>query len=170
MPLINSTTLITSLSILHLTIAYYLLTAPAKIAHHNLVILIGASMGLPPPPPSLIPTSTSPALPLAASLLGLLSVSDLAAAALPTEIYAYYFAAQAPVRIFFFFALEGWIYASKPGGALYGVGRGQAVASTGLAFTWGFVELVSWFWVSSPREKMGGGGYGGRDWWVSRSG
>ncbi|MCJ1319475.1 hypothetical protein MMC15_004811 [Xylographa vitiligo] len=147
MPLINSTTLITSLSILHLTIAFYLLTAPTKIVHHNLVVLIGASMGLPPPPTCLLPTTTSPALPLAASLLSLLSISDLAAAALPTEIYSYYFAAQAPVRIIFFFALEGWIYASKPRGALYGEGPGQGAASTGLAFAWGFVELVSWFWI-----------------------
>ncbi|MCJ1416640.1 hypothetical protein MMC32_002978 [Xylographa parallela] len=174
MPLINSTTLIASLSILHLTTAYYLLTAPAKIAHHNLVVLIGASIGLvrrpplrppfhpqptkltppssfhlpqPPPPNSLLPTSTSPALPLAAWLLSLLSISDLAAAALPTEIYSYYFAAQAPVRLIFFFALEGWIYAAKPGGALYGERAGEGAASTGLAFTWGFVELVSWFWI-----------------------
>ncbi|MCJ1286911.1 hypothetical protein MMC26_006257 [Xylographa opegraphella] len=147
MPLITSTTLITSLAILHLTVAYYLLMAPGKIAHHNLVVLIGASMGLPPPPTSLLPTSTSPALPLAASLLSLLSVSDLAAAALPSEIYTYYFAAQAPVRIIFLFALEGCIYASKPGGLLAWAGAEERAPSTGLAFTWGFVELVTWFWI-----------------------
>ncbi|MCJ1391154.1 hypothetical protein MMC18_004016 [Xylographa bjoerkii] len=144
MPLITSTALISSLSILHLTVAYYLLTAPAKVAHHSFVVLIGASMGLPPPTP--LPPST-PTLPLAASLLSLVSISDLAAAALPTEIYSYYFASQAPVRILFFFALEGWIYASKPGGMLYRVGAGGGGASTGLVFTWGFVELVSWFWI-----------------------
>ncbi|MCJ1405035.1 hypothetical protein MMC11_008261 [Xylographa trunciseda] len=149
MPLITSTALISSLSIAHLTVAYYLLTAPTKVAHHSFVVLMSASMGFPPSPSSL--PFTSPALPLAASLLGLLSISDLTAAALPTEIYSYYFASQAPVRILFFFALEGWIYASKPGGALYGAatGAGEEGGSvgTGLVFTWGFVELVSWFWI-----------------------
>jgi len=46
MPLINSPTLIRSFALIHLTTAYYLLTAPARIVNHSFVAILGVSMGL----------------------------------------------------------------------------------------------------------------------------
>ena len=46
MALITATTILTSLSLFHLTLAYYFLTSPSTIADHNLVYIIGEAMGL----------------------------------------------------------------------------------------------------------------------------
>ena len=46
MALITGVTLIRSISVFHLTIAYYLLTAPYQLADQNLVFIFGESMGV----------------------------------------------------------------------------------------------------------------------------
>jgi hypothetical protein len=46
MPLINTLALLSSSSIAHLTLSYYLLTNPAAVAKHSFVAILGASMGL----------------------------------------------------------------------------------------------------------------------------
>ena len=46
MAILSATTILRSLSLLHLTTAYYLLTAPSKIADQNLVFILGAAMDL----------------------------------------------------------------------------------------------------------------------------
>ena len=50
MALISSATIIRSLAIFHLTIAYFLLTSPSKIVDQNLVYILGAAMDLVFPP------------------------------------------------------------------------------------------------------------------------
>ena len=63
-----------------------------------------------------------------------------------------------PSRLLFFFAVTGGSYLGKPG-ALFGAerGTGKLVVGMGgareaccnsLVFTWGFLEMVFWFWVS----------------------
>ena len=46
MALISATTIIRSLAIFHLTIAYFLLTSPSTIVDQNLVYILGAAMDL----------------------------------------------------------------------------------------------------------------------------
>lgn len=46
MAIISATSIIRSLSIFHLTVAYFLLTSPTTIADHNLVFVLGAAMDL----------------------------------------------------------------------------------------------------------------------------
>lgn len=62
------------------------------------------------------------------------------------------------MRLLFFFAVTFYAYAFKPGGVvLMGreFGAGAAAGRAGwddlknsLVFSWGFVEMVIWFWVS----------------------
>ena len=151
MALISPTLLLRTLSIFHLTSAYYLLVTPLKLADQNLVFILGASMSLPEAPPSL--SIKSPALALAAMFLALLAIGDLTATNLDEEVGSYYWSSQAPVRLIFFFGVTGYSYLGKPEeGKVLDVGEGTALSGlvcNSLVFTWGFVEMLAWFWVSS---------------------
>lgn len=64
-----------------------------------------------------------------------------------------YWGSQVPVRLLFFFLITGYTYLSKPGGLL-GQPAGRAYKAgpagtlkNGMVFTWGFVEVVMWFWI-----------------------
>lgn len=46
MPLISSTTIITSISLFHITLAYFFLTNPRTIDDQALVWVLGESMGM----------------------------------------------------------------------------------------------------------------------------
>ena len=46
MALITSTTIVRSLALLHLTLAYFLLTSPSTILNQNLVWIFGTAMDL----------------------------------------------------------------------------------------------------------------------------
>lgn len=99
--------------------------------------------------------------------MALSAISDLTATSLPREISGIYWSSQAPVRLFFFFVVTAYSYAFKPGGmglmgrevdridhsaaaaGLVGEGKGQGLKNS-LVFTWGFVEMVLWFWVGLP--------------------
>ncbi len=63
------------------------------------------------------------------------------------------------MRLLFFFIVTAYVYAFKPGGVIlmgteFGTKKGQGVKSgwddlkNSVVFTWGFVEMVLWFWVS----------------------
>ena len=64
------------------------------------------------------------------------------------------------MRLFFFFVLTGYTYVFKPGGIGSAWGnkgafrRGVQTSGWGedlknsIVFTWGFVEVLCWFWVS----------------------
>ncbi|KAI9724372.1 MAG: hypothetical protein M1812_000440 [Candelaria pacifica] len=150
MALLSGLTLIRSLSLFHLTLAFFLLTAPQKIADQNLVFILGEAMGL--PHPHSFQTKTAPTA-LLSVVLALLGLSDLFAVSLPEEIASYYWGSQTPIRLFFFFVLTGYTYTFKPGGM--GAQRGRSLApeaaeglNNSIVFTLGFVEMISWFWVS----------------------
>lgn len=98
----------------------------------------------------------SPALALAALVFALLAVSDLTATGLPEEVGSYYWGSQAPVRLAVFFGVTGYAYLYKPGGALRGNGvgmNGGDVMCNSVVFTWGFVEMLCWFWVSETQNS-----------------
>jgi hypothetical protein len=46
MALISAATIITSLSLFHITLAFFFLTSPGAIADQTLVFIIGEAMGL----------------------------------------------------------------------------------------------------------------------------
>ncbi len=70
-----------------------------------------------------------------------------------------FFTSQAPVRLLFLFAVTGYTYLFKKGGALagrdalgmYKAGVGEELKNS-VVFTWGFLELTAWFWVSGVRR------------------
>ncbi len=62
MALISATTIIRTLSLFHLTLAFFFLTSPRTIADQNLVFILGEAMGLvrPPSPPYKHPFPSPP--------------------------------------------------------------------------------------------------------------
>lgn len=111
-------------------------------------------MEIPDPPISL--STPSPASTLAALFLALLAISDLTSSGLPEEVGSYYWSSQAPIRLAFFFGVTGYSYAGKPGGLWGGkAGVGGEVLCNSVVFTWGFLEMLWWFWVSEPFDLQG---------------
>ncbi|KAM0802801.1 increased loss of mitochondrial DNA protein 1 [Usnea florida] len=146
MAIFSAQSLIRTVTLFHLTISYYLFTSPAIIASHSLVYVLGASMELPDPPPSL--SRPSPAATLAALFLTLLGLSDLTSSGLSEEVGSHYWSSQAPVRLAFFFAVTGYSFAGKPGGLLGGkVGTDGDGLCNSVVFTWAFLEMLWWFWI-----------------------
>ena len=89
-------------------------------------------------------------------VLALLGISDFTAASLSEEVSAFYWGSQAPVRLLFFFALTGYTYVFKSGGLGAAAtseaddhitGAGDELKNS-VVFTWGFLEMMCWFWVS----------------------
>lgn len=154
MAILSAQTLLRTVSLFHLSISYYLFTSPSTIASQNLVYVLGAAMDIPDPPMSL--SLPSPASTLAALFLTLLAISDLTSSGLSEEVGSHYWSSQAPVRLAFFFAVTGYSYAGKPGGLWSGkAGRGREVLCNSVVFTWGFLEMLWWFWVSGCTEVLG---------------
>lgn len=150
MAIFSGSSLIRTLSLFHLTLSYYLLTAPSTLSDQNLVFMLGAAMDMPQPPPSLSIASSSTSL--AGILLALLALSDFTNSNLPEEVASYLWSSQAPVRLAFFFGLTGFSYLAKTAGKDGIVGkerqgmRGSICNS--FVFTWAFLELLAWFYVS----------------------
>jgi hypothetical protein len=91
-------------------------------------------------------------------------LSDLTAVAMHEELSAEYWGAQAPVRLLFLFVLTAYTYTFKEGG-LFAPRTGDFLMRAGdtlnnsIIFTWGFLEMVAWFWVYTTlreerREKV----------------
>jgi hypothetical protein len=151
--------LISSLSLLHLTMAYGLVTDPRLVTHNAALFVLGESMKLvrniswleiwgrsliltliitQPAATGLdIPTGASA---FAAAILAYQAISDLFGCAM--EGLDAYWAAQAPVRLSFFFLVTGWSYLRQRDATASGQGL-----SNRLVFAWGFLEMITWFWV-----------------------
>jgi hypothetical protein len=115
-------------------------------------------------------------------MFSLLALADLTASSLPAEISTFYWGSQTPVRLLFFFVVTAYSYVFKQGGegvggsvernrlgrGLLGGGKrwGGDELKNGLVFSWGFVEMLCWFWVSRLRGVFalwkGFGGLSGR--------
>ena len=69
--------------------------------------------------------------------------------------YAYsYWSSQLPVRLFFLFIVTGYTYLFKRGPETFAetIGHKSGAGDTlknSLVFTWGFMEVATWFWVSN---------------------
>lgn len=83
MGLISGKTYITSLSLFHITVAYFFLTNPMAIIDTSLVWIIGESMGMPEEPAL---QSPSPALAFLAVILGIMGLTDLLTLNLPEDV------------------------------------------------------------------------------------
>lgn len=163
MAILSSSTLLATLSCLHLTIAYMLLVSPLTILKQGLVFTLGVALQLPqisgtvhlPPDIAHPATFTSPlaspgnpALGLTALFLAFLALSDLAALSMREDVYLAYWTAQTPIRLAALFALEAWIYLFKPAPGIVAEGWSKGLI-TDVAFTWAFVELLVTFWAFS---------------------
>lgn len=167
MPLISSTTIITSISLFHITLAYFFLTNPSTIDDQVLVWVLGESMGMPLAEGSF--DAQSPALALLAVVLGFVGFTDLVSLSMPEEIgLIYYWSSQAPLRtslsmvvLFysFLFGPSSPAYQSTARGASHfshppshnpaytpATWGGDALKNR-VAFTFLFVEMISWFWA-----------------------
>jgi hypothetical protein len=108
MALISGKTIITSLSLFHITLAYFFLTSPGTLADQTLVFIIGEAMGMVSRTLAYIlklftnnPKSESRAFDRQSAPLGFLAVvllvlgvSDLVAVSLPEEISSYHWGSQ----------------------------------------------------------------------------
>jgi len=149
MALISAATIITSLSLFHITLAFFFLTSPGAIADQTLVFIIGEAMGL---PYSRSFETQSPPLAFLAAVLLVVGISDLVSVSLPEEISQYHWGSQAPVRLLLFFIISGYSYAFSDEGPVYAT-KSYNPSSWGeglknrVLFTWAFVEMITWFWV-----------------------
>ncbi|KAI0858168.1 increased loss of mitochondrial DNA protein 1 [Xylaria cubensis] len=155
MALISASTILTSLCLFHVTLAYFFYTSPNTIADQALVWVLGEAMGMPPTQYFSTPTPTSSFLAVVLFFLGL---SDLITLSMPEEIWLiHHWGAQAPARIVVFGCLTLFTYlaappsTSSPHHHYPATGYGTASGSEGLCnrvfFAFSLLEFVSWFWV-----------------------
>ncbi|KAJ9133315.1 Protein ILM1 [Pleurostoma richardsiae] len=168
MALISAKTIITSLSLFHITLGFFFLTSPITIADQALVYIIGEAMGM---PYSRAFESQSPALAFLAVILAILGITDLVTLSLPEEIaLVHLWGTQAPLRFLISFGLVSYTLAFSPSSPLYSTSsssRGrlahpsaQSRSAGYVPSNWGgdglknrvffafaFIELMSWFWV-----------------------
>ncbi|KAL1635185.1 hypothetical protein SLS56_001939 [Neofusicoccum ribis] len=145
MAIVSSFAIIRGLCLFHLTLAWYLLSAPRVIAEQNLVLLFGEAMRIPEPTQFLKANSATA---VAAIFLSLLGLSDLVAVSMDEDIAFPYWANNIPLRLMFLIGLTGYTYAFKPapGQTLFSHGVGDPLKNR-LVFTWGFIECTIWFWA-----------------------
>ncbi|KAI1761886.1 increased loss of mitochondrial DNA protein 1 [Hypoxylon sp. FL1150] len=190
MALISAKTILTSLCLFHITLAYFFYTNPNAIADQALVWVLGEAMGMPQTAAFAAPTAASSLLSVTLLLVGL---SDLLTLSLPEEIWlVHYWGSQAPLRITLFAFLSLFSYFSTPSYGRTGAGgrmshprtppnafvAGSALGGGGdglrnrVFFTFAFLEFLSWFWVwvtlkeeagrFAGRKKRRGSASGGR--------
>jgi len=171
MAVMTASAMIRGLSLFHVTLAALLLKNPAIVAKQGVVLVLGQSMQLVRPtsrpkhdlvqitqiyPSQPLPRDfnrPSAATAFLAILFAFIGLSDLTALSLSDEVFDQFWGTQTPVRLAFLFAVTGYSYASKEGGMFaprtpdYAMGAGASVSNS-IVFTWGFFELVTWFFVS----------------------
>ncbi|RWA09436.1 hypothetical protein EKO27_g5653 [Xylaria grammica] len=163
MALISASTILTSLCLFHITLAYFFYTNPHAIADQALVWVLGEAVGMPQIQSFSTPSPTSSFLAVTLFLVGL---SDLTTLSMPEEIWlVHYWGAQAPVRIVLFGCLTLFTYLTAPPASstspsmpsrlsshhyppAYGPANG---GSEGLRnrvfFAFTLLEFLSWFWA-----------------------
>ncbi|KAH8602739.1 increased loss of mitochondrial DNA protein 1 [Bisporella sp. PMI_857] len=148
MAIISGATIITSLSLFHITLAFFFLTSPSSIVDQQIVFILGEAMGLPYSPSF---ENKSPALSFAAAGLFILGITDLVSASLPEEISQYHWGSQAPIRLLLFGTLTFYTFAFSPKGPLspefYTPSSWGEGLKNRIVFTWAFLEMITWFWA-----------------------
>lgn len=101
----------------------------------------------------------SPPLSLLAVVLFLHGIIDLVSISLTPAVSLPHFAAQAPIRLFFFFVVGLYSFSFSARSPLY-KGKPYVSGSWGeglrdrVVFTLAFIEMISWFWVwTTLREE-----------------
>lgn len=90
-----------------------------------------------------------------AVLLAFFGLSDLTAASLDDLPALEYWLANVPVRLAVLFAVTAYSYLFKEDGMLGETqGAGRFLCNS-FVFSWGFMELMIWFWVSTIFGDMG---------------
>ncbi|KAF2200811.1 hypothetical protein GQ43DRAFT_472365 [Delitschia confertaspora ATCC 74209] len=149
MAIVSALTIIRSLALFHITLAYFFLISPKTIANQNVVFLLGEAMQLPTPRDFNKPSGATAFI---AVLLAFFGLADLTAASLPDEVSDTYWGTQTPVRLLFLFGVTGYSYMFKEGGMFttrekgYSFDAGDGLNNS-IVFTWAFLELTMWFWV-----------------------
>jgi hypothetical protein len=92
--------------------------------------------------------SPSEASAFIAVLLVFLGLSDLTAASLPALPALEYWLGNVPVRLTVLFALTAYSYLCKEGGMLGAATGVGANLCNSWVFSWAFMELMVWYWVS----------------------
>ncbi|KAK4462604.1 increased loss of mitochondrial DNA protein 1 [Cladorrhinum samala] len=166
MPLISTKTILTSLSLFHLTLAFFFLTSPQTIADQAVVYLLGESMGL---PHSRSFESQSPALAFLSVVLAFLGITDLVTLSLPDEVsLLHHWTMQAPLRTLISLCLSSYSFLFSPSSPFFNSdphssgsflshpqtaphyqpsGWGGDALKNRVFFTFAFVETISWFWI-----------------------
>ena len=93
-----------------------------------------------------------------AVILAFLGLSDFTAASMREEIAFSYWSSQLPVRLFFLFLMTGYTYLFKRGAETFGEAIKYTSSSgdnlkNSLVFTWGFMEVATWFWVRISEKR-----------------
>ncbi|UNI17076.1 hypothetical protein JDV02_003454 [Purpureocillium takamizusanense] len=170
MPLIAAKTIITSVSLFHLTLAFFFLTNPRTIDEQAIVFVMGESMGMPAVRGF---DAQSPALAFLAVVLALLGLSDLVSLSMPEELGAlYYWGTQAPLRSLFSMFLVFYSYFLGPSSPIFGTASlsraGRRAAAAGAGATGGVVPPStststppSFSSSSSPSSVYRPSGWGG---------
>ncbi|KAF6844623.1 hypothetical protein CMUS01_00913 [Colletotrichum musicola] len=167
MPFISARTIITSLSLFHITLAFFFITDPATIADQALVYMLGESMGM---PHARSFENKSPALAFLGAVLGMMGFTDLVTLGMPEEVWVdHHWGTQAPARLFLSLCFVIYTFFFGPSSPLYGgLNRGGRFAHPSAharnphytPSTWGgdglknrvfltfaFLEMLTWFWV-----------------------
>ncbi|KAI9903517.1 hypothetical protein N3K66_000046 [Trichothecium roseum] len=166
MALISSRTIITSLSLFHLTLAFFFVTSPRVVDDQGFVWVIGESMGLPAAPGFDV---QSPQLAFAAALLAFMAISDLVSLGMPEEVcLIYHWGSQAPIRallsmgfVFYSFFLgpssplyraaspRGYLShpSSAPNPSYVAASWGGDMLKNRVLFAFMFLEMAAWFWA-----------------------
>ncbi|EMF10048.1 uncharacterized protein SEPMUDRAFT_165746 [Sphaerulina musiva SO2202] len=150
-------TLIRTISLFHITAAYFFLTAPRVLADQNVVYILGESMRI---NHATSMDKPSEATAFIAVILAFLGVADLTAANMNENTALEYWLSNVPVRLTFLFGLTGYVYLFKEDG-VFGSGSAAAIGigeplQNSLVFSFGFFEIAMWFWIfNSLREEKG---------------
>ncbi|KAI1274333.1 increased loss of mitochondrial DNA protein 1 [Xylaria sp. FL0933] len=153
MALISASTILTSLCLFHITLAYFFYTNPVAIADQAFVWVLGEAVGMPQTKYFSTPSPTSSFL---AVILFLVGLSDLITLSMPEEIWlVHYWGSQAPARIVLFGCLTLFTYFTTPSASLaphhyppaYGTASGGEGLRNRVFFAFTFLECLSWFWA-----------------------
>ncbi|CAM1511994.1 Fc.00g095070.m01.CDS01 [Cosmosporella sp. VM-42] len=165
MALISARTIITSVSLFHITLAYFFLTSPSTVDNQALVFILGESMGM--PYARGFDTQSAP-LAFLAAILVVVGFSDLVSLSMPDEIcLIFHWGTQAPLRFLLSLAYLFYVFFFGPSSPIYSSSstRGRLAHPSGhnpsynasvwggdglknrVFFTFMFVEMMAWFWI-----------------------
>ncbi|KPM44461.1 hypothetical protein AK830_g2134 [Neonectria ditissima] len=166
MALISARTIITSVSLFHVTLAYFFLTNPNSIDTQALVYVLGESMGMP-----YARGFEAQSAPLAflAAILIFVGFSDLVSLSMPDEVcMIFHWGTQAPLRFTLSFGFILYVFLFGPSSPVYTsssssrgafshpsshnpsyhpAGWGGDGLKNRLFFTFMFIETLTWFWI-----------------------